>query len=129
MTTGRAENVRYEKPTDEITTVGFRRAAGVEAPLTLPVVETPPAHDRLPWACTTCGHWVPPVERLHTDAGLFHDRIECLSGEKYEALVARYACQCATVELEPGRYDSDDLDRIVAERDRIRTTLFWDEDR
>ena len=90
--------------------------------------------DRLPWACVTCGRWIPPGERLFTDAGLFHDpdfqdRIKCLTGDEYEALVARYACQCATVELEPGRYDSDDLDRIVAERDRILTTLFWDEDR
>jgi hypothetical protein len=92
------------------------------------------------------------VERLYTDAGLFHDRIKCLTGEQYETLVARYACRCdeedqrahATAEfltglaeqmwgdvprvspkekreanriavaLEPGQYDSDDLDRIQA---------------
>jgi hypothetical protein len=95
---------------------------------------------------------VNPLERIHTDIGLFHDAVECLTGEQYEALVARYACRCdeedkrahATAEfltglaeqmwgdtprvtpeekreahriavaLEPGEYDSDDLDRIQA---------------
>ena len=76
---------------------------GVEQPSQ---VFAPPSHDRLPWACVTCGSWVPPVERLHTDAGLFHDRIKCLTGDEYEALVARYACECATVELEAGRCEA-----------------------
>ena len=71
-----------------------KRVAGVEASLSLPEDSPPPAHDRLPWACTTCGKWVPHVERLYTDAGLFHDRIKCLTGDEYEALVARYACEC-----------------------------------
>jgi len=70
----------------------FKRVAGVEQSPSQ--VLAPPAHDRLPCACVTCGRWVNHVERIHTDAGLFHDRIECLSGEEYEALVARYACRC-----------------------------------
>ena len=67
------------------------RAAGVEPrPLQ---VQAPPAHDRLPWACTTCGRWVPPVQRVYTDEGLFHSQIECLTDELFEELTERYACQ------------------------------------
>ena len=89
-----AGNVRSEKPTEGVTSLGLARVAGVE-PTTLPV-KVPPAHDRLPWACAACGRWVAPVERIHTDAGLFHDRIKCLTGDEYEALVARYACECGS---------------------------------
>jgi hypothetical protein len=121
----------------------IKRVAGVEPNPSQ--VQVPPAHDSLPWACATCGGWVSHVERIYTDAGLFHDRIKCLSGDEYEALVARYGCKCTAVEppcecdycdiprvtpeekreahriavaLEPGTYTSDDLDRIVAGRDR-----------
>jgi len=34
------------------------------------------------------------VERLYTDAGLFHDRIACLSEDRFEELVAKYGCRC-----------------------------------
>jgi hypothetical protein len=46
-------------------------------------------------ACTTCGGWVAPNERLHTDEGLYHDRIDsCLTTEVVEALVAKWGCEC-----------------------------------
>ena len=70
----------------------LKRVAGVE-PLYLPS-GVPPAHDSLPWACASCGGWVHHLERVYTDEGMFHDRIACLSGERYEALVAQYACRC-----------------------------------
>jgi hypothetical protein len=34
------------------------------------------------------------VGRLYTDEGLFHDKIACLSEDRYEELVAKYACRC-----------------------------------
>ena len=53
-----------------------------------------PLHDSLPWACATCGGWVHHLERVYTDEGMFHDRIACLSEDRYEELVAKYACRC-----------------------------------
>jgi hypothetical protein len=42
MEPGKAENVRYESPTDEITTVGFQRTAGVEqSPSQVPALPPP----------------------------------------------------------------------------------------
>jgi len=42
MEPGKAENVRYESPTDGITTVGFERTAGVEqSPSQVPALPPP----------------------------------------------------------------------------------------
>jgi len=97
------------------------RVAGVEVHA-LPA-SPPPAHDSLPWACTACGGWVSHVERIYTDEGLFHDRVSCLTDDRFEELVAKYGCRCPVdgdgpVYVYPGTYDSDDLDRIAARRDR-----------
>jgi hypothetical protein len=53
-----------------------------------------PIHDTIPWACVTCGGWVPPFQRIYTDEGLFHDRIACLSTDRFEELVLKYGCKC-----------------------------------
>lgn len=56
-----------------------------------------PLRDGTPWACATCGRWVPPAARLYTDEGLFHTAVECLSDARFEELVLRYACVCEQV--------------------------------
>ena len=65
-----------------------------EVTVTIPSI---PTHDSAPWACVTCGRWVPPVKRSYTDAGLFHDAIACLSTDRFEELVLKYACRCVDV--------------------------------
>lgn len=44
-------------------------------------------------ACKTCGGWVPPAERLHTDEGLFHDSVRCLTEQDFEALISKWGCE------------------------------------
>ena len=63
-----AENVRYENPPQGSTPGGF--------------------------GCPTCGGWVNPLERIYTDEGIYHDRLDCLTEGRFEELVAKYGCRC-----------------------------------
>jgi len=63
-----AENVRYENPPQRSTPDGF--------------------------GCPTCGGWVNPLERVYTDEGTYHDRLDCLTEGRFEELVAKYGCRC-----------------------------------
>ena len=60
-------------------------------------INRPEQVEPVPWACVTCGRWVLPVQRIYTDEGLFHDKIACLSTDRFEELVLKYGCKCVDV--------------------------------
>lgn len=100
-----AENRRYESP------ARVRTAGGFETDAT----------------CPTCGRWVPPAQALDTDEGRFHDRLECLGEDTYEALVAEYGCVCGTATAqEPPRTIEDWKELLDQEHedDRSITAMF-----
>lgn len=92
-----------------------------------------PTYDQLPWACATCGGWVPPTDRLYTDEGLFHDRLTCLAGADYDELVERYGCRCiisATFtelewieHLEEEHFPTYDVGRVTEQERREATAI------
>ena len=62
--------------------------------------------------CKTCGGWIPPLERIYTDEGTFHDRLTCLTGGHFETLVSKYGCRCPTATQQEWHDHLDEEHRV-----------------